>query len=212
MPKIEPVVHWIRENATVLALSVAVLTFIGGTFGGIGAAVWYLSTLATTDHVDATVSEARRPLVETVDGLREAVNDLPATVAGLEGMRGTVDSLSGAVNDLRATVASLEGMRGTVDSLQSSVSALGGTARVLSGIVGTLSDRVGDLDGSVDGLNVAFRLLASCAIELHGPWMTGGDTRPYRPADRYAFGERVEMPIICAEVRDFVNTPAVPAR
>ncbi len=62
MRKIEPAVRWIRENAALLALSVAVLTFIGGVFSGIGAAVWYLSTLATTEHVTATVAEALRPL------------------------------------------------------------------------------------------------------------------------------------------------------
>ena len=209
----ERVVSWTRENAAILALGVAVLTFVGGTFSGIAAGVWYLSTLATTDHVDTAVSEARRPLEETVDGLREAVNGLQATVEGLEGMKGTVDGLSGAVGDLRATVASLEGMRGTVDSLQASVGALGGTVQVLSGMVGTLGDTVGELDGSVDGLNVTFRLLASCLIELHGPWTTGGgDTRPYRRADRYGFGESVEMPAICARIRDFVNAPAVPAR
>jgi len=132
VPKIELAVHWIRENATVLALSVAVLTFAGGTFGGIGAAVWYLSTLATTDHVNATVREALGPLHE---------------------LKETVDSLDGTVSDLRETVAGLEGLRRTVDSLETSVWVLGGAVEALSGMVGTLNDTVQGLDDSVDALD-----------------------------------------------------------
>lgn len=114
MSKIERAVQWIRENAALLALGVAVLTFIGGVFSGIGATVWYLSTLATAEHVNATVAEALGPLdalQETVERLDGTVGDLGVTVAGLEGLRGTVERLDGTVNDLGVTVAGLEGLR-----------------------------------------------------------------------------------------------------
>ncbi len=141
MPKIQPAVHWIRENATVLALSVAVLTFVGGTLSGLGAAVWYLSTLATTDHVDATVGEALGPLHE----LKEAVESLDGTVSELR----------------RETVAGLEGLRATVGSLETTVRVLGGAVEALSGMIGTLNDTVQDLDGSVDARGEQLPLPAS---------------------------------------------------
>ena len=140
MPKIQPAVHWIRENATVLALSVAVLTFVGGTLSGLGAAVWYLSTLATTDHVDATVREALGPLHE---------------------LKETVERLDGTVGELRETVAGLEGLRGTVGSLETTVRVLGGAVEALSGMIGTLNDTVQDLDGSVDARDEQLPLPAS---------------------------------------------------
>ena len=143
MPKIEPAVHWIRENATVLALTVAVLTFIGGAFSGIGAAVWYLSTLATTDYVDATVRDALGPLHE---------------------LKETVDSLDGTVSDLRETVAGLEGLRRTVDSLETSVRVLGGAVEALSGMVSTLNDTVQGQDGSADALDEQLPLPASSGL------------------------------------------------
>ena len=143
MPEIEPAVHWIRENATVLASSLAVLTFLGGALSGTGAAVWYLSTLATTDYVDATVRDALGPLHE---------------------LKETVDSLDGTVSDLRETVAGLEGLRGTVVSLETSVRVLGGAVEALSGMIGTLADTVQDLDGSVDALDEQLPLPASSGL------------------------------------------------
>ena len=236
MPKIESAVQGIRENTALLALSVAVLTFIGGIFSGIGAAVWYLSTLATTEHVTATAAEALRPLDAlqeavdrldgtvgdlgvtvagleglrgTVDGLGVTVSDLGATVAGLEGLRGTVDSLGVTVSDLGATVAGLEGLRGTVDSLQVSVSVLGGAVETLSGRVGALDGTVQELDSSVDRLNDQFPLLVSCVIELHGPWTVEGvDGRPRRAGGRD--GPNPEVPGVCVQASDFVNRQPAP--
>ena len=200
-------------------VGVAVLTFIGGVFSGIGATVWYLSTLATAEHVNATVAEALRPLdalqetVERLDGtvgdlgvtvaglegLRGTVERLDGTVAGLEGLPGTVERLDGTVNDLGVTVARLEGLRGTVESLQISVSVLGGAVETLSGRVRDLDGTVQELDGSVDRLNDQFPLLVSCVIELHGPWTAEGvDGRPRRAGGR---GDpNPELPGVCAQV------------
>ena len=202
MSKIEPAVQWIRENAALLALGVAVLTFIGGIFSGIGATVWYLSTLATAEHVNATVAEALGPLdalQETVERLDGTVGDLGVTVVGLEGLRGTVERLDGTVNDLGVTVAGLEGLRGTVESLQVSVSVLGGAVETLSGRVRDLDGTVQELDVSVDRLHDQFPLLVSCVIELHGPWTAEGvDGRPRRAGGR---GEpNPELPGVCAQV------------
>lgn len=188
MPKIESAVQWIREKAALLALSVAVLTFIGGIFSGIGAAVWYLSTLATTEHVTATVAEALRPL----DALQE-----------------TVDRLDGTVSDLGVTVAGLEGLRGTVDSLQVSVSVLGGAVETLSGRVGALDGTAQELDSSVDRLNDQFPLLVSCVIELHGPWTVEGvDGRLRRAGGRD--DPNPEMPGVCVQASDSVNRQPAP--
>ena len=133
VPGIERRVRWIRRNAAVLALGVAVLTFIGGAFSGVGAAVWYVSTLATTNDLGTAVREALGPLNETVRSLSGTVNDLRETAAGLQGLKGTVDRLGETVGTLREAVAGLEGLRGTVDRLSDAVSNLEGTVAGLDG-------------------------------------------------------------------------------
>ena len=161
----------------------AVLTFIGGVFGGIGAAVWYLSTLATTAHVDNTVSGAMDPLNRTVASLN-----------------GTVANLSGTVDNLKETVGGLEGTVGGLEAAVGALNALSSTVGTLSELVGTLNRTVEELGGSVDTLSNTFPRLASCVIELHGPWDGGRvDARPYRR------GQRFELPDICRQARDFVN-------
>ena len=120
MQKIERAADWIRGNAGVLSLIVAVLMFIGGAFSGISATARYFSTLATTEHVTTTVNRAMAPLDDDVDSLERTVN-----------------SLSETVGDLRVTVARLEE---TVGGFETSVSELQGTVRDLDDSVDTLND------------------------------------------------------------------------
>ncbi len=219
MERIERAAHWIRGNAAVLALIVTVLTFIGGVFGGIGAAAWYFSTLATTEHVTATVNAAIEPLDEAVDSLNGTVDTtVNAAIEPLDeavdSLNGTVDSLSGTVDDLRETVGDLGG---TVRGLETSVgalNALSSTVETLSGMVNMLNGTVQNLGGSVDTLNTTFPRLVSCVIELHGPWIDdgGADVRPYRPGSYDSSLERLELPRTCGQARELTNPPAATGR
>ena len=196
----EGAAHWIRGNAGVLALLVAVLTFIGG----IGAAARYFSTLATTDHVTAAVIEALEPFDVTVADLQGAVaglrglptrDDVAAAVSeATEPLNETVDRLEESVADLQGAVARLDG---TVGGIETSVGTLSSTVETLSGMLNTvnttvqgLDDSVDTLDDSVDTLNNAtLPRLVSCVVELHGRRADGGgagtsERRTARPEDR----------------------------
>ena len=161
----------------VLALIVALLTFIVGIVGGIGAMVRYFSTLATrddvtaavsealkpldlatTDHVTAAVSEALKPLSETVDRLDETVDglatrdDVTAAVSEAVGpLSETVGSLGETVGDLRVTVGELGGTVGGFETAVGALNALSSMVQTLNITVQGLNNSVNTLNNSLDG-------------------------------------------------------------
>ena len=158
---------------------VAVLTIIGGIGGGIINMDRYFSTLATTDHVTAAVSEALKPLdlattdhvtaavseavkplSETVDRLDETVDglatrdDVTAAVSEAVGpLSETVDRLGETVDDLRVTVGELGGTVRGFETAVGALNALSSMVQTQSEMLDTLNSTVQGLDDSVDALD-----------------------------------------------------------
>lgn len=151
-------------------------------------ATWFLAHRMATTRADVVNIEG------TVADLQKTVNDLSETVDDLSG---TVDDLNGTVDALSTSVDTMSALNNTVQTLNTTVEAMGSIVRTL--------------DVSMDALNVTFPLLASCVIDLHGPWMPGGvDEQPYRPG-RYdpSFGDRpVPLPSSCDLARQRPNEQA----
>ena len=175
---------WVRSNAGVLSLIVAVFMFIGGALGGIIATARYFSTLATTDDVTTAVA----PL----GSLGDTVTDLQVAVASFEGSVNSLNTLSNSVETLSNTVTTLSRM---VDTLSGSFQDLEGSFQ--------------DLEGSFQDLDMKYSELASCVIELHGPWTEGADVRPFRSPEDLGPSE---LPTSCDSARGAVDPQVVSGR
>ena len=185
MERLERVVHWIRKNAGLLALIVAVPTFVGG----IAAAGGYFSKLATKNDVTVAVSEATEPLHEAAGSLQGTVANLRATVGRLEGTVGGIDT---SVRTLSSTVTTLSGM---LNNLDSTVRRLNNSVNTLNATLPLLVSCVIELHGPwTDGGGVDAR-----------PYRSGGLDDPRR-------GERLELPRICDQARELVDPQAASGR
>lgn len=188
MQKVKRAADWIRKNAGVLAL---MLMFIGG----ITATVRYFLTLATEEDVTA------------------AVRDQTASLAGLPD---TVTELQETVMNLDRTVVRLEAAAETMNVLSSTVTALAEMVNTLSGSLERLEGSFEDLEGAFEGLEGTFEEmdtkysdLASCVIELHGPWNEGADAPSFRLPD--ASGPS-QLPTSCESARRSVNPQVASGR
>ena len=188
---------WVRSNAGVLSLIVAVFMFIGGALGGIIATARYFSTLATTDDVTTAVA----PL----GSLGDTVTDLQVAVASFEGSVNSLNTLSNSVETLSNTVTTLSRM---VDTLSGSFQDLEGSFQDLEG-------SFHDLEGSFHDLDMKYSELASCVIELHGPWTedSATDTPTVRSPNAAPglIGPSV-LPGSCESARESANPQVVSGR
>lgn len=179
---------WIRKNAGVLAL---MLMFIGG----ITATVRYSLTLATEEDVAVAVRDQTAPLAglpDTVTELKETVMNLDRTVVRLEAATETMNALS-------STVTTLSGM----------VNTLNGSFQELEGSFEELEGSFEGLEGSFEELDTKYSDLASCVIELHGPWNEGADAPSFRLPD--APGPS-QLPTSCESARRSVNPQVASGR